>query len=286
MSGCRLILMGIAGACVSGAALANGATQTTTDTFVDAVNIGRWSFFGDPDNSNEIINMAGGNPGAWLSTTCEGLNCLDTFAPNLRTEMGVDSVFTGDYRSREVERVGVDVRIDYVDFSADERPLTLILYSDNGTDVDQTDDFGVFLRSDAFIPVVGEGWRSFDYDVPSGSATLPAGWGVLAQGPNSPSGDEAWNTAIQDVKQVGFFFGDPDFAYIFQQWQCGTDNPRVTEGVPCPADINGCGSVDSQDLAILLGDWGEIDSPADINKDGEVNSKDLDELLGAWGPCI
>lgn len=52
-----------------------------------------------------------------------------------------------------------------------------------------------------------------------------------------------------------------------------------------PADLNGDGTVDSTDLAVLLAAWGDCAAAcvADINGDGEVDSGDLAELLAAWG---
>lgn len=47
-----------------------------------------------------------------------------------------------------------------------------------------------------------------------------------------------------------------------------------------PADLDGNGSVNAADLAILLGAWG---TPAgDVNGDGTTDAADLAELLGAW----
>ncbi len=55
-------------------------------------------------------------------------------------------------------------------------------------------------------------------------------------------------------------------------------------GGPAPTlgDLNGDGSVDSSDLAGLLGAWGETHSSADLNGDGQVGAGDLAILLGAW----
>lgn len=57
----------------------------------------------------------------------------------------------------------------------------------------------------------------------------------------------------------------------------------------CPADLNGDGSVNGQDLGILLGAWGTCvdpgSCPADLNADGSVNGQDLGILLGSWGQC-
>ena len=93
------------------------------ETF-SAGNTGRWSFFGNPDNPVEVIEPSGGNPGAFLHSTCSGLACLDTFAPELRTELGVASIFTGDYRAKGVASLGVDLAIFRVDFSSSGRPLS------------------------------------------------------------------------------------------------------------------------------------------------------------------
>ncbi|HRP62169.1 MAG TPA: CHRD domain-containing protein [Phycisphaerales bacterium] len=57
---------------------------------------------------------------------------------------------------------------------------------------------------------------------------------------------------------------------------------------PCPADLNNSGSVDVQDLLILLGAWGPCgkgECPADLNNSESVDVQDLLILLGAWGPC-
>ncbi|MBL9120282.1 MAG: dockerin type I repeat-containing protein [Phycisphaerae bacterium] len=47
-----------------------------------------------------------------------------------------------------------------------------------------------------------------------------------------------------------------------------------------PSDLNGDGSVNAADLAILLGGWGT--SVGDVNGDGTTDAADLAELLGAW----
>lgn len=54
----------------------------------------------------------------------------------------------------------------------------------------------------------------------------------------------------------------------------------------CVGDLNGSGSVNSSDLALLLGAWGpNPGDPADLNCSGTINSSDLALLLGNWGPC-
>ncbi|MBL9120306.1 MAG: hypothetical protein JNL80_10385 [Phycisphaerae bacterium] len=47
-------------------------------------------------------------------------------------------------------------------------------------------------------------------------------------------------------------------------------------------DLNGDGSVNAADLAILLGAWGTNAAGPDLNNDGLVDAADLAVLLGAW----
>jgi hypothetical protein len=54
---------------------------------------------------------------------------------------------------------------------------------------------------------------------------------------------------------------------------------------PCPADTNGDGFVNVNDVLALIGAWGSSDSSADVNGDGIVNVSDLLLLIEAWGPC-
>ena len=200
------------------------AQQVLFVGFEEGKNIGKWSFFGDPANPVEVIERAGGNPGAWLHSTCSGLACLDTFAPQFRTMLGARSVFTGNYRAKGVSLLGVDVQVLGPTFvSTGNRPLTLVLYDDNGTPNEFGDDSSVYLKG-GNIPEKGSGWKSFSYNVPSQSTTLPAGWGV-SQGQGTP--DQVWNRVINGVDQVTFMFGDPELFYIFQQWELGVDNIRI-----------------------------------------------------------
>ncbi|MBL9119316.1 MAG: hypothetical protein JNL80_05300 [Phycisphaerae bacterium] len=62
----------------------------------------------------------------------------------------------------------------------------------------------------------------------------------------------------------------------------------VDSAPPQESDLNFDGIVGAQDLAILLGDWGEepcdnaICCPSDLNGDGKVTAPDLAVLLGDW----
>jgi len=68
----------------------------------------------------------------------------------------------------------------------------------------------------------------------------------------------------------------------------GTSEDVNGNGVPdeceCPADVNGDYEVNTADLLILLGNWGNAGA-GDIDADGAVDTADLLLLLAAWGSC-
>jgi hypothetical protein len=262
-------------------------SEAFVETFADGMNQAGWSYFGDPNNEVEVIEDAGGNPAEFLHATCEGLNCLDTFAPRPRTEMGVESEFTGDYRERQVTAVGIDLILFYVDSTAAGRPLTVMLVSDNDTPGDPSDDLTVYKIGNENVPLVGQGWETYDFEIPSQSETLPEGW--VNQMPSGEGDDADWNTVITDVDQLKYFYGDPELFFIFQQWEPGLDNPRIfTETEDLLGDLNDDGAVDVQDLLILLEAYGDCEEPCppaclgDINEDCTVDVIDLLTLLQNW----
>lgn len=59
-----------------------------------------------------------------------------------------------------------------------------------------------------------------------------------------------------------------------------------SDPITCPADADGDGSADGNDLGGLLSAWGQQgESIYDLNGDGAVNGVDLSILLAGWGPC-
>lgn len=53
----------------------------------------------------------------------------------------------------------------------------------------------------------------------------------------------------------------------------------------CPADINGNGVVEVDDILVIIAQWGTDGPQGDINHDGIVNIEDLLEAINAYGPC-
>ncbi|MHC5003314.1 MAG: hypothetical protein ACYTJ0_09330, partial [Planctomycetota bacterium] len=62
--------------------------------------------------------------------------------------------------------------------------------------------------------------------------------------------------------------------------------PCVFESPPCcPADVDGDGEVDVDDLVAVVLAWGTADQAADVDGDGFVGVDDLVVVITSWGPC-
>ena len=170
----------------------------------------------------DVIEPTGGSPGAYLH-----VSSLDSAAPRIFAFPGLDEKFIGDYRAEGVTGLGVDVQLFGTDFALGARPISLYLNSDMGTPDDTSDDCDAVLVGNKNVPKAGTGWKSYDFKVPSQSTALPNGWVLVGTCGSLPAGD-AWSYVITHVKQPSFTFGEPDFLYIFQIWDLGFDNPRIT----------------------------------------------------------
>lgn len=178
-------------------ALAFGETSAT----FDGTNLGGWTY--GPPEQLEPVN---GNPGGWLHQVN-----VDTFAPQLRTTG--PSVFTGNYRARNVTSLGVDLATISTQFPA-ARECTLMLTNGSQT---------VYWLGTELVPQPGTGWKAFDFAIDAQSTTMPSGW-TTQDGP----ADAVWNAVITNVTEVRYFYGDPTFFFIFDQWNVGVDNARIT----------------------------------------------------------
>lgn len=59
----------------------------------------------------------------------------------------------------------------------------------------------------------------------------------------------------------------------------------IPDACECLGDIDQSGSVDSSDMAVLLGRWGDMGGAPDLDLSGLVDAADLVVLLANWGPC-
>ena len=189
------------------------------ETFTNGSNVGGWTL-GPP----ATFPASGGNPGYYLETL------VDTYAPRPRsTDKG--SPFAGDWRARGVVSVGIDLRTLSVQFPFD-RELTLMLGNDSGTPADPLDDCVVYFLGTRRVPQVAEGWKGFDYFVDVQSPTLPPGWKVWSSASGCTDPDAGWNKVIGDVSYVEYFYGNPEYFFIFDQWRVGLDNARISGELP------------------------------------------------------
>ena len=122
-----------------------------------------------------------------------------------------------------------------VDLNVASRTVTLILLNDNGTPDDLEDDWGAFTVTSYPLPPTGVAgktesdilqWASYDIQVPSQSATLPAGWSWIWH--NQLRRNGSWARLMRDVDHVGFIMGDPASLYPLAVWDVALDNPRIT----------------------------------------------------------
>jgi hypothetical protein len=106
----------------------------------------------------------------------------------------------------------------------------------------------------------------------------------------------SWETVAEDIADSGsYVWMTPDVyipnarLQIVVEDEDGnttadqSDADFVIDGAAIPEDLNGDGAVDTDDLFILLGDWGPCPGcPGDLDGSGEVDTDDLFALLGAW----
>ena len=59
--------------------------------------------------------------------------------------------------------------------------------------------------------------------------------------------------------------------------------PNCAPSTPCPADLDASGTVDFDDLLIVLGAWGT--DGADVTGDGFTDFDDVLAIIAAWGAC-
>ena len=215
-----VIVAGLAGL------ISGQAPVTSTETFESGTNTGDWTW----GTGSETFVVGTDSYGRYLRE-----DYLVTFTPRASTDFGSQSVFTGDYRARNVAFVGIDMAIPYVSGNVNGRTVTLILLNDNGTPDDLGDDWGAFTDTSLPIPPTGVAgfspsdilqWRSYDIAVPSQSNTLPEGWSWVSR--NYPRKNGGWARLMRDVDYVGFIMGDPAVIYPLTAWDVALDNPRIT----------------------------------------------------------
>lgn len=143
-----------------------------------------------------------------------------------------------------------------------------------GPGIDMDNDHGLWVidADGSLHNILREGqWLSLDGGTPRQVQHWIASGGISEHGGRRPS-----INARGDVALVVYFTNGDSAVAVAQR-------PG-----PCASDLNNDGTVDAQDLGIMLGSWGDlgpVGTGGDVDWDGDTDGADLAVLLGAWGPC-
>jgi hypothetical protein len=132
-------------------------------------------------------------------------------------------------------------------------------------------------------------WTDNDYRLAAGSPCIDAGDNgrVPADVTDLDDDGDTDEPAPLDLDGHQRFVDDPD------QPDTGVGTPPLVDigayerpGPPCPADANGDGAVDADDLVTVILQWGPCEGcGGDVTGDGTVGADDLVAVIQAWGSC-
>lgn len=146
----------------------------------------------------------------------------------------------------------------------------------------------VLFHSDAANMVAGDtnGLTDvFVYEISSGTITRVS---INSAQEQAEGGGSSYPAVSADGRYVAF---ESDATNLAPDDQGGFRDVFLRDRGFCLADLDGDGEVGADDLAILLGAWGPVEScppliAPDLDPDCEIEASDLAILLGAWGPCL
>lgn len=188
--------------------------DTFTDTFDGGLNVGGWQY-----NPGDVIEAAGGNPGAWLHN-----DNIDNFAVIFRGAVNAP-FFTGDYAAMGVTNISFDGRLDNENIPM---YMSILLRDQKGTPAQIEDDDYAYLPN-GLIPQIPGQWESYDFPIPSQATDLPAGWtGAHYFDSGSFSPGYGWDDLMANVERVEIWFWHPAYFGIFRIWDAGIDNVAIT----------------------------------------------------------
>ena len=255
--------------------------QTTTVTF-DAGAEG-WVGPAGPGGSTGIVTT-GGNPGANMRTVFNnfGISFVNSSNP----------AFRGDFTTADSVTISIDVRVENISFfgSPVSRPWVLELRDTTNPPPGYGWKSVWFLFGPISQANSGT-WRNFSVTFDPNATALPAGWGGYgAETPNAepilPPGTN-FRDVLAGVDAMAFTTLQPGFVFGFTDFTVRLDNIRVTRTVAAvPGDVNGDGSVNAQDIAVVLSSWGPCPPKgactADVDGDGDVDAADVAAVLSGW----
>ncbi len=200
---------------IAGALFASTASAQNVDTFDNGANPNGWWWNGFVP----IMEPVGGNPGWWYRD-----NFINDFIPALRTGSAT-GLWAGDYRANGVHTIAFDAQT--ITGPSATQPMTIVLKDTKGTPSDPNDDdYAFYVDSSVVMPQAGAGWSHYEFDIPSQSTTLPAGWAAASGGWFTPgfTAGYTWDMLIQNVDQVEIWMNDPTAFGMWLVWDCGVDS--------------------------------------------------------------
>ena len=248
--------------------------------------------------ATEPCNVAHGDPGCADAACCEAVCAIDPIC----CTSGWDGlcVDTADGVCG-LEAPDNDLCENAADIAIGTTPFSNRLATTDGAELPESCDegFGLSFEADVWFRHVAEcegllrvqtcGFDAFDTRIAVYSGGCVDGE-VIACNDQAPLCTPAGASRLLApvvcgetyLIRVGGFKGDTGDATLTLDCFDGPCPP------PCPADLDGDGSVGGADLATLLADWGDgpgSGGPSDLDGDGVVGGADLAVLLASWGPC-
>ncbi|MFM9098015.1 MAG: PEP-CTERM sorting domain-containing protein [Phycisphaerales bacterium] len=282
MAACRLVPSCASVLLALGVAPAAAAGGTPHADFENGVDGGWFGMQGDDGvGGGTWHEPTGGNPSGCLHTVFNnfGIGFYNVSDPS----------WACDWTEATQVTVSIDIRVSSISFFGQNvsRPWVLELRDRDGA----TGGYpwnSVWIRLATISAATHGQWTTLSVTFDPRSTVLPPGWrGSGAEDPVTyepvlPAG-VTFADVLAGVDTVAFTTLQPGMFFGFTDHDIRIDNVRVERTVPSPADLNGDGAVNGDDLGMLLGAWGPAaGSPADLNQDGMVDGIDLGMMLAAW----
>ena len=182
-----------------------------------------------------------------------------------------------DYDARTPYALGTVPQVNF--------PLTFNTFATSG----RADNVGARFRGWLSVPTAGN-WRL--YASSDEGSRLSIGDTVVVDndgihGMTERSGVIALDAGLHAIEVD--YFERTGSAGLVVSWQ-GPDGVKQVipssrffrGGANNPADLTNDGTVDAQDVAILLANWGQVGSPYDLTGDGLIGGADLAVILFNW----
>lgn len=121
-----------------------------------------------------------------------------------------------------------------------------------------------------------------NYDFRTGAGGIGFAAGSMPDWTFGELGILSWTLELRDTGQFGFLLPASQIVPTGEEATAGI--VRLARQIAeCPTDLNLDGTVDADDLAIVLARWGADRGLSDVDLSGTVDAGDLAGLLASWG---